>query len=64
MDTQVVDRTISIFEALANRSEPKGARNPLAQHLQQLYGGGERNEHRLTMEGLSFLENFAARRDH
>ena len=63
MDFQVVDRTISIFEALSDRSEPKGARDQLAKHLNQLYSNGERDQHRLTMKGLSFLQDFTSRRD-
>ena len=64
MDNQFVDRTITIFETLADRSQPKGARQHLAQHLDQLYGNGEHDMHRLTMKGVAFLHNYSSRRDH
>ena len=63
IEPQVVDRTISIFEALSDRTEPKGARRHLAQHLDQLFLSGERDPHRLTMQGLSFLQEYICRRD-
>lgn len=50
-----VDRALSIYGALADRSETKGARERLSRHLMELYIEGEKNEHRLTVHGLSFL---------
>jgi hypothetical protein len=55
MNVHVADRAISIYEALADRSEPRGARQKLARHLDTLYNNGERDPHRLTVHGLSFL---------
>jgi hypothetical protein len=37
-----VDRALSIYGALANRSETKGARERLSTHLMKLYIDGER----------------------
>ena len=50
-----VDRALSIYGALADRSETKGARERLSRHLMKLYIDGETNEHRLTVHGLSYL---------
>ena len=50
-----VDRALSIYGALADRSETKGAREQLSRHLMELYIGGEKDEHRLTVHGLSYL---------
>ena len=50
-----VDRALSIYGALADRSETKGARERLSRHLMELYIEGEKNEHRLTVHGLSYL---------
>lgn len=58
-----VDRAISIYEALADRTEPKGARAKLARHLDTLYLQGERDPHRLTVHGLSFLRDFERQRN-
>ena len=55
MHTLPVDRALSIYGALANRSETKGARERLSRHLMKLYIDGEKNEHRLTVHGLSYL---------
>ena len=52
-----VDRAISIYGALADRSETKGAREHLSRHLMNLYIGGEKDEHRLTVHGLSYLRD-------
>ena len=56
MDTLPVDRALSIYGALADRSELKGARERLSKHLMQLYTDGEKNQHRLTVHGLSYLQ--------
>ena len=55
MHTLPVDRALSIYGALADRSETKGARERLSRHLMKLYIDGEKNEHRLTVHGLSYL---------
>ena len=55
MHTLPVDRALSIYGALADRSETKGARERLFRHLMRLYIDGEKNEHRLTVHGLSYL---------
>jgi hypothetical protein len=52
-----VDRALRIYGALADRSETKGARERLSKHLTQRYLEGEKDEHRLTVEGLTFLRN-------
>jgi hypothetical protein len=53
-----VDRALIIYGALANRSETKGARERLSEHLMKMYIEGEKDEHRLRMEGLPYLGNF------
>ena len=50
-----IDRALIIYGALADRSETKGARERLSAHLMKMYVEGERDEHRLTVEGLSYL---------
>ena len=57
MNILPVDRALSIYGVLANRSETKGARERLSKHLMKMYIGGEAEEHRLTVEGLSYLRN-------
>jgi hypothetical protein len=57
MNSLTVDRALIIYGALANRSETKGARERLSEHLMKMYGEGEKDEHRLTVEGLSYLHN-------
>ena len=52
-----VDRALIIYGALANRSETKGARERLSEHLMKIYIEGEKDEHRLMVEGLSYLHN-------
>jgi hypothetical protein len=51
------DRALIIYGALANRSETKGARERLSEHLMKIYIEGEKDEHRLMVEGLSYLHN-------
>ena len=55
MHTLPVDRALSIYSALADRSETKDVRKRLSRHLMKLYIDGEKNEHRLTVHGLSYL---------
>jgi hypothetical protein len=57
MNALPVDRALRIYGALANRSETKGARERLARHLMKMYIQGEKDQHRLTVEGLSYLRN-------
>jgi hypothetical protein len=52
-----VDRALSIYGALADRSETRGARERLSRHLMKIYIEGERDQHRLTVHGLSYLRN-------
>jgi hypothetical protein len=55
MSTLPVDRAISIYETLANRSTVRGAGERLSQHLMRMYLEGEKDPHRLTVHGLSYL---------
>jgi hypothetical protein len=55
MHTLPVDRALRIYDTLANRSQTKGSRERLFKHLMEKYIEGERDEHRLTVEGLSYL---------
>ncbi len=57
MNILPVDRALSIYGALADRSEVKGTREQLSRHLMELYVAGEKDEHRLTVHGLSYLRN-------
>jgi len=57
MNALPVDRALRIYGALANRSETKGARERLTKHLMKMYIQGEKDQHRLTVEGLSYLRN-------
>jgi hypothetical protein len=52
-----VDRALSLYGTLADRSETKGTRERLSRHLMKLYIGGEKDEHRLTVQGLSYLSD-------
>jgi hypothetical protein len=52
-----VDRALRIYATLANRSETKCSREKLTKHLTDKYIEGEKDEHRLTVEGLSYLRN-------
>ena len=57
MNILAVDRALSIYRALADRSETRGARKGLSEHLMETYIEGEKDEHRLTVEGLSYFHN-------
>jgi hypothetical protein len=63
MEPLPVDRALSIYGALADRSEMKGARERLSKHLMRLYIEGEKNQHRLTVHGLSYLRELDRERD-
>lgn len=51
-----VDRALNIYGAIANRNEPRDIRDQLARYLMLKVIEGERDEHRLTVHGLSFLQ--------
>ena len=55
MNILPIDRALSMYDTLANRSETKGARERLSRHLMKLYIGGEKDEHRLTVHRVSYL---------
>ena len=57
MNILLVDRALSLYGTLADRSEAKGAREQLSRHLMKLYIDGEKDEHRLTVHGLSYLRD-------
>jgi hypothetical protein len=57
MNILPIDRALSIYGALANRVETTGARERLSRHLMKLFIDGEKDQHRLTVHGLSFLQN-------
>ena len=57
MNILPVDRALSIYGALANRSETKGVRERLTKHLMKRFIEGEKDQHRLTVEGLSYLRH-------
>ena len=63
MNIQPVDRAIHIYEALADRREPKGARQELTRHIDSLERAGEHDPHRLTVHGLSFLRDYERQRN-
>ena len=58
MNTLPVDRALSIYETLADRSATKGTRERLSKHLMKIYLEGKKDPHRLTVHGLSYLRNF------
>jgi hypothetical protein len=58
MNSLPVDRALNIYSALADRSEARGARDRLCNYLIKRYREGEKDEHRLTVEGLSYLQKF------
>lgn len=58
-----VDRALDIYGTIANRSEQKGTRERLSQHLSKVFIEGERDPHRLTVHGLTYLQNLDRERD-
>ena len=58
MNILLVDRALSIYGALADRPEARGAREALSKHLARICLKGEKDEHRLMVEGLSYLHAF------
>lgn len=63
MDILPIERALSIYGALADRSETRGARESLSRHLMDLYIAGEMDPHRLTVHGLSYLRELDRKRD-
>jgi hypothetical protein len=63
MNTLPVDRALAIYETIANRSELKGTRARLSQHLRNVFLDGEHDPHRLTVHGLTYLQNLDRERD-
>ena len=57
MTSLPIDRAMNIYGALADRSEARGVRDQLSKHLMKRYAEGEKDEHRLTVEGLSYLRD-------
>jgi hypothetical protein len=57
MNILPVDRALSIYGALADRAETKGSRERLSKHLMKMFIDGEKDEHRLTVHGLTFLQD-------
>jgi hypothetical protein len=57
MNILPVDRALSIYGALADRAESKEARKRLSEHLMKKFVEGEKDQHRLTVEGLSYLRD-------
>lgn len=55
MDILPVERALSIYGALADRSETRDARERLSRHLMKLFIAGEKDQHRLTVHGLAYL---------
>jgi hypothetical protein len=63
MNILPVDRALRIYGVVANRAETKGAREKLSRHLMKMFIEGERDEHRLTVNGLSYLQKLDRERD-
>jgi hypothetical protein len=63
MDTLPVDRALAIYGTIANRSEQKGTRDRLSQHLRKVFIEGEHDPHRLIVHGLTYLQNLDRERD-
>jgi hypothetical protein len=53
-----IDRALRIFGVLADRQEVEGARKGLSDHLATIRAAGENDGHRLTVEGLIYLQTF------
>ncbi len=63
MTTLPIDRTLAIYSTIADRSERKGTRERLSQHLWKIFIGGEHDPHRLTVHGLAYLQKLDRARD-
>jgi hypothetical protein len=58
-----VDRALRIYSVVANRTESKGVREKLSKHLMKMFIEGEKDQHRLTVNGLSYLQKLDRERD-
>ncbi|GIQ79041.1 hypothetical protein BraRD5C2_74930 [Bradyrhizobium sp. RD5-C2] len=63
MNILPVDRALRIYGVLADRCETKGSREQLSRYLMKLYIAGERDQHRLTVHGMSYLRDLDRRID-
>ncbi len=63
MNAPPVDRALAIYSTIANRSELKGTRGRLSQHLWKVFLEGEHDPHRLTVHGLTYLQSLDRERD-
>jgi hypothetical protein len=63
MNILPVDRALAIYGTIANRTELKGTREQLSQHLRKVYLEGEHDPHRLTVHGLTYLQRLDRERD-
>ena len=63
MNTLPVDRALAIYGTIADRTELKGTRERLSQHLCKVFIGGEHDLHRLTVHGLTYLQELYRERD-
>ena len=63
MTTLPVDRALAIYGTIANRSELKGTRERLSRHLRKVFIEGEHDPHRLTVHGLTYLQDLDRERD-
>ena len=63
MNTLPVDRALAIYGTIANRWEQKGTRDRLSQRLWKVFLEGERDPHRLTVHGLTYLQDLDRARD-
>ena len=58
MNNLPVDRALSIYAAVADRSEARTPAIGCRNSSRREFAEGEKDEHRLTVEGLSFLQKF------
>jgi hypothetical protein len=63
MNILPLDRALAIYGTIANRTELKGTREQLSQHLRKVYLEGEHDPHRLTVHGLTYLQRLDRERD-
>jgi hypothetical protein len=63
MNMLPVDRALAIYGTIADRSERNGVRQRLSQHLRRVFSEGEHDPHRLTVHGLTYLQNLDRERD-
>jgi hypothetical protein len=63
MNMRPVDRALAIYGTIANRSELRGTRERLSNHLWKVFIEGEHDPHRLTVHGLTYLQRLDRERD-